>query len=226
MSKELEAFYCILNNDCDSDERYKLAVSNVESALQRLESIDNANPGEAMKELDEIIEYITEDKKVKYKATILFDCEIIKDALLKAQENEKDKVFLKNLHNTKVKVPLVSIFNSLTQEKRFAYTEHIYYHWEEMKESLEAEIEDIKTEKENLESKAKRQEKVLSIIKEKGFDKSIKDYDNYDVWVEYKTEQFSKAIEKNPTILNWNMLDRFIYSEEEFKLLKRYFGNE
>ena len=57
--------------------------------IQRLESIDNTKPSEALKELNEIIEYITEDKKVKYKATILFDCEIIKDALLKAQKQEQ-----------------------------------------------------------------------------------------------------------------------------------------
>jgi len=35
----------------------------------------------AMSELEQIIEYITADKKVKYKATILFDCDIIKDEL-------------------------------------------------------------------------------------------------------------------------------------------------
>lgn len=46
------------------------------------------NHSEAMKELNEIIEYITENKKVEY-ATILSDCEIIKDALLKSQEQDK-----------------------------------------------------------------------------------------------------------------------------------------
>ena len=62
--------------------------------------------------------------------------------------------------------------------------------------------------------------KVLSIINKKGFDKTIKEYDNYDIWLEYKTEQFGKAIEKNPTILNWNMFDNFIYTKEEHDLLK------
>ena len=43
----------------------------------------------ALDELNEIIEYITEYKKVKYKATILFDCEIIKDALTTKSKKEQ-----------------------------------------------------------------------------------------------------------------------------------------
>ncbi len=55
------------------------------------------NAAEALDELNEIVEYITEDKKVKYKSTILFDCEIIKDALLKTQEQEKENELLKEI---------------------------------------------------------------------------------------------------------------------------------
>jgi len=71
-------------------------ISIIEKALLELKAIKEANPSKAMNELNEIIEYINEDKKVKYKATILFDCEIIKDALLKAEENAKLLGYLKN----------------------------------------------------------------------------------------------------------------------------------
>ena len=101
MGKEyLEAFGRIaLHVEYDNDGSYDCLnfeddCKLVDEALQRLEDIDNANPTEALKELNEIIEYITEDKKVKYKATILFDCEIIKDALIKA---EKDKAKIEKL---------------------------------------------------------------------------------------------------------------------------------
>lgn len=70
-------------------EELKKAYKVIDESLHRLEDIDNSSPNEVMNELNEIIEYITEDKKVKYKSTILFDCDIIKDYLLKAQENEK-----------------------------------------------------------------------------------------------------------------------------------------
>ncbi len=43
----------------------------------------------ALDAIDEIINLITEDKKVKYKAVILFCCNTIKQALIKAQEQEK-----------------------------------------------------------------------------------------------------------------------------------------
>ena len=94
MSKEyLEALERIKNKFINFFHEDNPDVESIEDALQRLEAIDNTSPNEALKWLDQIIEYITEDKKVKYKATILFDCEIIKDALLKAQEMEKGNVY-------------------------------------------------------------------------------------------------------------------------------------
>ena len=95
MSKELRPLDCLslltgidlsINQLVDKKtyERYSI----VKSALERLEVIDNAKPSEALEDLNEIVEYITEDKKVKYKATILFDCEIIKDALTTKSKKE------------------------------------------------------------------------------------------------------------------------------------------
>jgi len=74
--------------------------------------------------------------------------------------------------------------------------------------------------------KVQWQKKVLNIIKEKGLDRSIIDYDSYDIWLEYRTAQFAKAIEENPTILNWDMFDNFIYTEEEFNILKEWLNND
>lgn len=96
MSKEYLGALENLKQQAIAFEHSELAIkvanmnyTTLRQALQRLESIDDVEPDEALKWLNQIVEYITEDKKVKYKATILFDCDIIKDALLKAQTNEE-----------------------------------------------------------------------------------------------------------------------------------------
>ncbi len=140
------------------DDKYEEWDADYAIVESYLEEKDDVKPSEAMvclKELKDIVSVYGDSSHI---------IEPIKQVLLRAQEKEKDKVFLKNLHNTKVKVPLVDIFNGLPREKREAYTEHLYYHWQEMKESLEAKIESIKTEKENLESKLRKQARVLRII--------------------------------------------------------------
>lgn len=171
MSKELEALEQIgaeklaRGELIRNDDKLEPYIGIIKQALQRLESIDNAKPSEALKEL-ELVENWIRDRELESSNVIEPSLNIIKNYIIKTQETEKDKVFLKNLHNTNVKVPLVDIFNGLPREKRFAYTEHIYYHWEEMKESLEAEIKIIKTEKENLELKAQEQKKENELLKE------------------------------------------------------------
>lgn len=90
-------------------------------------------------------------KTMPFKSTMEY--KIIKQALLKAQEQEKEKLFFKNIHNTKVKTPLVAIFEGLSKDERFKFIEHIYYHWEEMKEALEEQNEQLT--KENIELKKK-----------------------------------------------------------------------
>ncbi len=76
-------------------------------------------------------------------------------------------------------------------------------------------------EKENAKYK-----KAFNIIKKKGFDKSIKDYKDYDIWLEEKIEQFSKSIEKHPAILNWEIFEDFTYNREEFYFLKEMLKDE
>ena len=92
MTKELEAFYCILNNDYDSDERYKLAVNNVEDGLKRLEVIENANPSEALECLEEMWELSCDSRKPEY---ILY--ETIKQTLIKAQKQEKEIAYIEKI---------------------------------------------------------------------------------------------------------------------------------
>ncbi len=63
-------------------DKFAIKVANgnyttLKQALQRLESIDNAKPSEALKWLE------------KYKLTILFNTTIVENALLKAQEQER-----------------------------------------------------------------------------------------------------------------------------------------
>ena len=91
MSKEyLEALKRIRQETCpatymaDFDKNECCDV--IEQALQRLEAIDNANPSEALEGLEEIIDNLDDyaDFEIKQEANEYID--IIKQALLKAQE--------------------------------------------------------------------------------------------------------------------------------------------
>ena len=151
MSRKLEALNWFNNNldfflNKTTDTNCQLTLSREQAIefvkefnilkqnLTELKAIKEANPSEALDELNEIIEYITEDKKVKYKATILFDCEIIKDALLKAEIDKKkakafdilkvkriDKIGLrayKNVTDYNVNIKrLVGYYDELIQEE-------------------------------------------------------------------------------------------------------------
>lgn len=97
MSKELEEFeemynwiYCNTGTTYEDDVKLDKIRKNVKSALQRLESIDNANPSEAL----ECLERFFNSRKIyEPNNTFVFDCitrlNSIKQALIKAQEQEK-----------------------------------------------------------------------------------------------------------------------------------------
>lgn len=154
MSKEQESFNRIklfidyMNDEFDSED-----VSAVDNALERLGQIDNADPGKAMDCLEYICKTLKEAIKIDVKWLFKGHYTTIICALLKAQEQEKEKLFFKNIHNTKVKTPLVSIFEGLSQDERHKFTEHLYYHWEEMKEALEEQNKQLVEE--NIELKKK-----------------------------------------------------------------------
>lgn len=131
------------------------AFLTVKQALNRLEAIDDANPNEALKDLEILKSHISaRDMLGETNKKIALDiCNDVEKALLKYQELEKEKLLFKNIHNTKVKTPLVSIFEGLSKDERFKFTEHLYYHWEGMKEALEEQNEQLT--KENIELKKK-----------------------------------------------------------------------
>lgn len=62
----------------------------IKQALQRLEAIDNANPSEALEKLDKVNNYLNDVYDYKeIKAERRKDIDSIKQALIKAQEQEK-----------------------------------------------------------------------------------------------------------------------------------------
>ena len=125
MSKELEAFRDILGilsavSGCEVDmdsERIKL----VKQALQRLESIDNANPSEALEELEKYIFNEWKQNHVNFGCDYKLEAELnnqlnnlksIKQALLKAQEQEKVLEILKERH-----VDILNLEECIEREK-------------------------------------------------------------------------------------------------------------
>ena len=156
MSKELNALECLEALERDIKDRTILAEDRqlklcavIKQALLELQSIKEANPSEALKCLDKLVKQIELDEDTDYweirNAHIT-----VEQALLKAREQEKEKLLFKNIHNTKVKTPLVSIFEGISKDERFKFTEHIYYHWEEMKEALEDKNNELEKENELL----------------------------------------------------------------------------
>lgn len=107
MTKELEHLKIIedwANEHHDSKEVWEHSIP-VQEALQRLESIDNANPSEAMKCLEKMMNFAKSDLDsipqsfydlcVKKNKEIDNIVDVVKQALLKAQEQEKEYKELK-----------------------------------------------------------------------------------------------------------------------------------
>lgn len=98
MNKELDAFNrieqevngCICIYHIEEND-----INIVKQALQRLEAIDNANPSEALKEIGILRGFnkveLKDDKNVNK------SLDIIKQALVKAQEQEKENEILKEI---------------------------------------------------------------------------------------------------------------------------------
>ena len=104
MSKELEAFRGFKNGMitdnaiCITKSYFDNKFPIIESALQRLDAIDNANPSEVLKQLGDISYFIMEaysdheplkENQRDSKQCFMNYCSNIKQALLKAQEQEK-----------------------------------------------------------------------------------------------------------------------------------------
>ena len=214
MTKEKEAFDILLQHieteaDWSDYEKVKNAHKTVEDALKRLEALDNAEPSEALK----CLEYIKSQSPICYDNDGKFyefekEFDTIKQALM-------ERIVWKHIHNTKVKIPLCDVFNNpvpLSKEERHKYIEHIYYHWEEMKESLEDKIASLQEELKQALIKAEKEHKVLEIIKNKPQAElsciqlgKIKTYEEY---LEYTS------------VWELDLYGDMVYEEEEFDLLK------
>lgn len=150
------------------------------------------------------------------------DLETIEQAL-------KEKIVWKNIHNTKVKIPLCNIVNGMNQQERFRTIEHIYYHWEEMKEALEDKNKEL--EKENA-----RNEEILQKYYHEGITlDSVRALKQENA--EYKRVLaiiFGKKVDivylnDSNNVEEYNSHFGCVVcklTSEEFNLLKRYFGNE
>ena len=180
---------------------------------------------EALDALDEIINLITEDKKVKYKAVILFCCKTIKQALneLKAIKESNPSEALKGLKHIKkyyVSEPCTATtYNYLeiieqsllkAQEQEFNYKNIVIPFFDELTEILGTNDIDEMLDK----IKAKENEKVLKVIKEKPQAAlsliqlgKIKTYEEY---LEYTS--------------TWDLEEYgdMVYTEEEFDTLKEW----
>ena len=93
MSKEKEAFDILLQHietetDWSDYEKVKNAHKTVEETLKRLEAIDNAEPSEALNDLEFICKILNE-KRIDVKWLFKKDYNTIKNALLKAQKDRK-----------------------------------------------------------------------------------------------------------------------------------------
>lgn len=99
MSKELEAFDRILNANnhfkYDTLELMEKDAQIVHQGLQRLEAIDNANPSEALEDLKELHELAYGNEETSWKIDEIRMSSHIKQALIKAQEQEKVLKILK-----------------------------------------------------------------------------------------------------------------------------------
>lgn len=71
------------------------AFRNIIKELERLETIDNAKPSEALECLEQTKEIILDGKTKKYNALINLNFEIIKQVLIQAQEQEEELAIYK-----------------------------------------------------------------------------------------------------------------------------------
>lgn len=153
---------------------------------------------EYLEALEQIIEYITEDKKVKYKATILFDCKTIKKALerLEAIDNANPSEALKDLqiieNNIIYTLSDCDINDEVCQNLQYAKTKI---------SAIEQYI-----------LKAQEQEKVLRVIKEKNVDTKLLRKCN-------SVDEYNAKIKKD---YNSFYYKKYRLTQEEFDLLKRW----
>lgn len=117
----------------------------INQALTELKAIKEAQPSEALKELEQNIKdriILAEDRQLKL-------CATIKQTLLKAQENEKELVDVEKVKSGKT---IIHIGKDLVMMNKAKYYEYL-------------ELEEEPVSKRILQAKCEEQEKVLEILK-------------------------------------------------------------
>lgn len=218
MSKELEALYTIKKLTLNIDNFYKEELDIIEKGLERLESIDNAKPDEALACLDKLeecadgmkdlpksnwIDLAETEAELDYKImewveTIKFELFKGKQALIKAQEQEEEngRAFGKDIINLNKTLKQV-IDKPILYASRYG---NKYIVPQELFEEQGKVLENYK--------------KALEIIKKK------------DVNVWYLTVSTKVKTYKDYNSFLMNDKGKRQLTEEEFELLKEVFSNK
>lgn len=192
MSKELQALIIKIDESHWETEKEKreirYCIVKIKEREQRLEAIENSKPSEAL----ECVDILKEDGCI----TTLTQgkaLETIRQALLKAQEQEKELTIVEKVKSGKIHIHIGTDFVMMNKDKYYEYVDN--------------EIEPVS--KRILQAKCELQEKVLEIIKEKNVDIN---YLRYNTFHDY-----------NCHILVRDGLDtKNQLTQEEFDLLKEW----
>lgn len=128
MSKELRALERIETFLKENCKHYKQDIGYIKQALQRLESIDNANPNEALKRLNKVNNYLNDVYDYKeIKEEVRKDIDTIKQKLINKQEQEKvlEIIFKKRVDINGLK-KCIELDLPLTDEQRLHKYNHDY----------------------------------------------------------------------------------------------------
>jgi len=200
------------------DDEYK----TLKQALQRLEAIDNANPSDALKEL-ELVEDWIQARELKISNVIEPSLSIIKQALLKAQEQENESAYIEKIKTMMKQKDCVLRY--IESEDCFAVKTILSDGWykitpEFVENNVREEIKPLSLIEKNKQLKEENAEykRVLEIIKEKRVDlpylrccfEDNQSVERYNEYIRNKTMDYDHEEE---------------LTEEEFDLLKRWLGN-
>ena len=144
MTKELEALEVIRNKFIDFFHEDIPDFDIVEQALQRLETIDNANPSEALKCLEGLNCGLKDDKAIHITLGYFEKAyPTIKQALLKTQEQEEDIIHYKGtVANLRRDNALLKELNAKLRQK--AQEPKQYLKWEDLEFTSEDQTIKVK----------------------------------------------------------------------------------
>ena len=204
----------------DMEKAYKV----IRQALQRLESIENANPSETLKKLEMLsdcaeamkeapssnwIEYANSETELDYQLWVAY--EDLKQYILKAQEQETENAYIEKI-KTMMKQKDCAL-RYIESEDCFAVKTILSDGWykltpELVENNIREEIKPLPLIEKNKKLKEENDElkKVLEIIKEK------------------EVRLWQLRISTDLGSYNYHCLEEEELTQEEFELLKRWIG--